>query len=455
VAPRFFAVILSHLENKFYFEKGDLMLKSKTGILLALLTLGAYAVFASESYLEPEPPSSKSQVQKNKLKPNKGHKLSLGEALEKDHEALKKRSRQYHAQANQVQGQKKQLMLMQSRGSGPQVQEFMRAYFQGVQALQKERSIIIKDLSSYLGRIKRYVKGEKAERRHRIIYADVLGQLEMRSEKILQLQAAAKEAPLNPPEALDLATTYSQMNRFEEAVGVLNVALKGKVSDAQRANLSLSLAEKLFYLQEFKESIGLLKVLEADPATRVQASRQLLSIEKIWELHKQELIYQKADKNLPQIEIQTNRGALVLELFEDDAPNAVANFIQLTEKKYYDGQAFHRVLPAFMAQGGDPNSKDNDPKNDGQGGPGYKIKTEISRRKHFRGVLSYANAGLNTDGSQFFLTVVPTYWLNGKHAVFGRILKGMKIADSLEKGDRIEKIRVLRKRDHEYSVKKL
>ncbi|MBW7876655.1 MAG: peptidylprolyl isomerase [Candidatus Cloacimonetes bacterium] len=164
--------------------------------------------------------------------------------------------------------------------------------------------------------------------------------------------------------------------------------------------------------------------------------------------------FRKSDKDQPTAEIITSKGRVLVELFEDDAPNAVANFITLAESKFYDGQKFHRVIPKFMAQGGDPNSKDEDPGNDGSGGPGYTIKTEISRRNHMRGSLSYANAGINTDGSQFFLTVVPTFWLNGKHAVFGRVLEGMSIVDSLQVGDEIQSVTILSKRNKEYTVTK-
>ena len=191
------------------------------------------------------------------------------------------------------------------------------------------------------------------------------------------------------------------------------------------------------------------------PETRTRASRFLISFDKTYRAYQKELEYRKSAKNLPRVEINTSRGLVLLELFEDDAPNAVSNFITLVENKYYDNQRFHRVIPNFMAQGGDPNSKDSDPSNDGKGGPGYAIKTEISKRNHFRGVISYANRGKDTDGSQFFLTVVPTFWLDGKHAVFGRVLEGLQVVDSLKKGDKIHSVKVLSKRDHPYTVKKL
>ncbi|RLG14337.1 MAG: peptidylprolyl isomerase [Candidatus Nanohalarchaeota archaeon] len=120
--------------------------------------------------------------------------------------------------------------------------------------------------------------------------------------------------------------------------------------------------------------------------------------------------------------IQTNHGTMEFELFEKRAPITTKNFIDLANKKYYDNLTFHRVIKDFMIQGGCP-------KGDGTGGPGYAIKDEFHPElKHSSaGVLSMANAGPNTGGSQFFITLVPTPWLDGKHAVFGKIIKGEDI----------------------------
>ena len=150
---------------------------------------------------------------------------------------------------------------------------------------------------------------------------------------------------------------------------------------------------------------------------------------------------------LPQVTIETNRGRIVLELAEDDVPNTVANFVSLAEKGFYNGVTFHRVLADFMIQGGDPTGT-------GRGGPGYVIADEFSPRlRHARGVISMANAGPNTGGSQFFITHVPCPHLDGKHAVFGRVIEGMDVVDSIREGDRIEKIIVDRKRGHPYEPK--
>jgi len=147
---------------------------------------------------------------------------------------------------------------------------------------------------------------------------------------------------------------------------------------------------------------------------------------------------------LPQVTLQTDKGNIVIELAEDDVPNTVANFISLAEKGYYDGLLFHRVLPNFMIQGGDPTGT-------GTGGPGYVIADEFSPKlRHTRGVISMANAGPNTGGSQFFITHVPTPWLDGKHAIFGKVTSGMEVVDAIKQGDKITKVTIDRKRNHPY-----
>jgi cyclophilin family peptidyl-prolyl cis-trans isomerase len=159
----------------------------------------------------------------------------------------------------------------------------------------------------------------------------------------------------------------------------------------------------------------------------------------------------KAD-DLPRVRLKTSRGEIVVELFENEAPNAVANFIDLCDKKFFDGTLFHRVIPDFMVQGGDPLSKDDNPDNDGHGGPGYSFRDELDPgyRRHFRGVLSLANHGKDTNGSQFFITHRPTEHLDGKHVVFGRVTEGMNVVDAIRKGDTLTGAEVIRKRPHAY-----
>ena len=123
-----------------------------------------------------------------------------------------------------------------------------------------------------------------------------------------------------------------------------------------------------------------------------------------------------------QIRFKTNMGEFVAEMFEDKAPKTTENFISLVEKKFYDGIIFHRVIDGFMIQGGDPTGT-------GMGGPGYKIADEFGEglTHDDEGYFSMANAGPNTGGSQFFITLAPTPWLNGHHAIFGCVVEGMDV----------------------------
>ena len=135
----------------------------------------------------------------------------------------------------------------------------------------------------------------------------------------------------------------------------------------------------------------------------------------------------------PMAVMKTNMGEIKLELFVKDAPETVGNFIKLSNEKFYDGTRFHRVIKGFMIQGGDPNSKDDNWSNDGIGGPGYAFKDEINSNKIIRGVLAMANAGPNTNGSQFFIvTTESAPWLDGKHTVFGKVVEGMDAVDKIE-----------------------
>lgn len=142
--------------------------------------------------------------------------------------------------------------------------------------------------------------------------------------------------------------------------------------------------------------------------------------------------------------IETSKGTIVAEMFEQDAPGTVGNFEKLANSEFYDGTRFHRVINNFVIQGGDPLSKD--PKNPrvGTGGPGYTIKceTDTSKHKHSAGSLSMAHAGKNTGGSQFFIAHSPQPHLDGVHTVFGQVTDGMDIVNSIKQGDVITSIRV-------------
>jgi cyclophilin family peptidyl-prolyl cis-trans isomerase len=127
--------------------------------------------------------------------------------------------------------------------------------------------------------------------------------------------------------------------------------------------------------------------------------------------------------------LHTNEGAIEVELYPDDAPKTVENFEKLSREGFYEGVIFHRVIPDFMIQGGDPTGT-------GMGGPGYQFEDEFNDNKVVRGALAMANAGPNTNGSQFFIvTAEATPWLDGKHTVFGRVTNGMDVVDEIENVD--------------------
>jgi peptidyl-prolyl cis-trans isomerase B (cyclophilin B) len=135
--------------------------------------------------------------------------------------------------------------------------------------------------------------------------------------------------------------------------------------------------------------------------------------------------------------LETSRGNIVVDLFPKEAPKTVNNFVFLAREGFYDGTVFHRVIAKFMVQGGDPTGT-------GRGGPGYKFEDEThgNPHKHKVGSLSMANAGPNTNGSQFFITHVATDWLNGKHTVFGEVRSGQDVVNAVKQGDTLKSVKI-------------
>ncbi|MGD9633780.1 MAG: peptidylprolyl isomerase [Pirellulales bacterium] len=264
-------------------------------------------------------------------------------------------------------------------------------------------------------------------------------------------------------------------DNYERALPIIKLLTDSKVDEKQLplwgflsafATNDYDLAES--YLQQAQAN-GVL----ADPATvKDPADQAVMALvlqyagllphyRELWAKEQQIRAAEAAANDLPRVKLETSKGNIVIELFENEAPQATANFITLVKSGFYDGVSFHRVLPQFMAQGGDP-------KGDGSGGPGYSIKCECYQpnyRHHFRGSLSMAHAGRDTGGSQFFLTFLPTPHLDGKHTVFGRVVEGMEVLGDLQKRnpespggvapDKIIKAEVLRDRGHEYKFDKL
>jgi len=237
-----------------------------------------------------------------------------------------------------------------------------------------------------------------------------------------------------------------QDKRIYNAAGIAAYALDD--FDAAEKHLKLAQANKLPIGSGLEPVDGLLKAFLKGPAR----------YKKAWaEEQKIRQAEAKAD-NLPRVLLKTSKGDIELELFEDQAPNTVANFISLVEKGFYTGLTFHRVLPGFMAQVGCP-------KGDGSGGPGYRIPCECyppdKFRLHYRGSLSMAKGEpRDTGGSQFFITFLPTSHLDGAHTVFGRVIRGFDVLPKLQRRDPTEpnpprpdtivEAKVLRKRAHDY-----
>jgi cyclophilin family peptidyl-prolyl cis-trans isomerase len=246
-------------------------------------------------------------------------------------------------------------------------------------------------------------------------------------------------------------------DEYEKATAWAQMLLDNKL---EHKDLNVLAGMAYFAVNDFDKAGQYLQAAKDSGNITANGDRYLKQVDKYKELWKKEkAIRDREDKanDLPKVKLATSKGDIVIALLENEAPIATANFLDLVEKKYYDGLTFHRVLPGFMAQGGDP-------KGDGSGGPGYTIPDECrqeNRRTHFRGSLSMAKTPEpDTGGSQFFLTFVPTSHLDGKHTVFGRVVEGIEVVPKLQRiepgspgtPDKIEKATVIRKRPHKYEI---
>ena len=265
-------------------------------------------------------------------------------------------------------------------------------------------------------------------------------------------------------------------DRFEEAAQLSRVLVDGQCDvaqvyrDAGIAHFAIQDFDRAGeYLQRAAETNALAPPSNPEDKLAVRLAQLAIGMHSDVEKYKQfwaaeqEILKKEAEADdLPRVKFTTSKGEIVFELFENEAPDTVGNFISLVSNGFYDGLSFHRVLPGFMAQGGCPNG-------DGSGGPGYSIYDEFDKpnhRKHFRGYLSMAKTpAANSGGSQFFITFLPTGYLNGQHTAFGRVIEGMDVVLSLQRrspeaenapaADTIIKAEVVRKRDHEYLPNKV
>lgn len=289
------------------------------------------------------------------------------------------------------------------------------------------------------------------------------------NKQLAGLQDAAlkayEESPNEDPQLArfltKLAADAIERDEYETAAAVAQVLIQNQSGERQIYD-SASLAA--YALNDFDKAAEYRKLAEAAGVTSdhwTQWGADPVEYKKLWEDEQAIRAEEEKKNDLPRVKITTTKGDIVLELFEDQAPETVGNFVNLVEKGFYDGTVFHRVLKNFMAQGGDP-------KGTGSGGPGYNIYCECYKpdyRRHFRGSISMAHAGRDTGGSQFFLTFRPTPHLNGQHTCFGRIIEGIEVLALLQridpdqpsnvKPDKIVKAEVLRKRDHEYVPRKV
>ncbi|MHC4663783.1 MAG: peptidylprolyl isomerase [Planctomycetota bacterium] len=282
-------------------------------------------------------------------------------------------------------------------------------------------------------------------------------EMEAKSLKLLDAHIAAypEKASAQAERALILA---QRLYRFADAAAAMEKAIALEPEDV---SLRIYRAQFLFWEGKYEEAAKILDKIAARltaPALRNFATG-LLHASRVYplqakkELKRREVETEKDD--LPRVKLVTSRGEITLELFEDDAPNTVANFISLVESGFYNGTEFHQVIHGAYAQGGDPNSRDDDPNNDGFGGPGYRVRDEKSPRRHFRGTITMARGREpNSAGSQFLITLVTLPEIDGKNASFGRVISGMEILGRLRKGDKLIRAEVIRKREHEYRPEK-
>lgn len=279
-------------------------------------------------------------------------------------------------------------------------------------------------------------------------------------ELLPQLRSAAEEAFATAPNEDEEITRFLMQlidddlasDRYEEAAATCDVLIDNQCSDRHIYNLA---GQAFFTRGDFEKAKECL-------TEAAELGTPSISLERVndyidyWEEESKIREAEATSDDLPRVRLKTDVGDIVLELFENEAPQAVGNFVHLVEEGFYNGIGFHRVLPGFMAQGGCPQGT-------GMGGPGYNIYCECQQenaRRHFRGTLSMAHAGRDTGGSQFFLTFIPTGQLDGRHTAFGRVIEGMEVLALIQRRDPqaqkpseptlIERAEVIRRREHDY-----
>lgn len=308
----------------------------------------------------------------------------------------------------------------------------------------------------------------------RVEYSEIT--TELNTEVYPELAAMAgprlEEFPDDVTAAYIVMQQMFNANRFAESAELADRVLAAEPDNATALNFGgvahfaiHNFERSRDLLQQAQDSEALWDVLPRDDGTPFGIAEHIEYAEDYIEYWQEEQAIREreaaaeGDEQLPQVRLVTSRGEIVLELFENEAPNTVANFISLVEEGYYDGLKFHRIVQWFVAQGGCPNTRAGATGFPGQGDPGYSIPCECyaeNARRHFQGSLSMAHSGPDTGGSQFFITHLPTAFLNrdlrpeSAHTVFGRVVEGLDVVAALEVGDVIESAEVIRKRNHPY-----
>jgi len=295
-------------------------------------------------------------------------------------------------------------------------------------------------------------------------------QVEKGNEKVAELEAtglkayaeAANEDPQLTRFLVKLADDGIQRDDYASAKRITDVLIEHQCPDKQIYD---SAAIAAYVLNDYDQAEKYFKLAKDNNVLSTYGKELEPTLKEYKDFWTKEKDIREAEAkvdDLPRVRLTTTKGVIVIELFENEAPDTVGNFVSLVEKEFYNGLNFHRVIKNFMAQGGDP-------KGDGSGGPGYRIYGEASKsgyRKHFQGSLSMAHTGdPDTGGSQFFITFKQTPHLNGLHTCFGRVIEGMEVLSKLQRRDptapnppapdSIEKAEVIRKRDHVYQPHKV
>jgi cyclophilin family peptidyl-prolyl cis-trans isomerase len=344
---------------------------------------------------------------------------------------------------------------------GPRAEEFRNVHQQLNSLLAKIEELRIKYRTA--------TEDQRAE--FQLQWKDLIAQGEQLEPKLIEAaEKAYAEAPNADKQLTDFLTLLLgemvQADDYEPAAKIAKLLMDNHCSETKVPNLAgiaafavcdFDVAEK--YLDVAAKQGYYSPVPKDDKLAQVgyRCLGKIPYYKKAWAAEKA-IRDREVNDNLPRVLLKTTKGDIELELFENQAPNTVANFISLVERGYYKDTPFHRVLQGFMAQGGDPTGR-------GSGGPGYSIACECyepNHRNHFRGSLSMAHAGRDTGSSQFFLTFLPPTGvsLDGIHTVFGRVIRGIDVMAKLQRRDpddaeaprpdKIIEAKVIRKRLHEY-----